>query len=87
MYYRNPQLGKVGRDSSVDTATHYGLDGPGIEFRWWRDFPHPSIPEQGPHLASYTMGTGSLPGGKAAGIDYTPHLAFLLTHSMEQNSS
>ena len=33
-----------GRDSSVGKATRYGLDGPGIEFRWGRDFPHPSRP-------------------------------------------
>jgi hypothetical protein len=25
-------------------ATGYGLDGPGIEFRWGRDFPHLSRP-------------------------------------------
>ena len=25
-------------------APDYGLDGPGIESRWWRDFPHPSRP-------------------------------------------
>jgi hypothetical protein len=30
----------VGRDSSVGIATRYGLDGPEIEFRWGRDFPH-----------------------------------------------
>ena len=29
-------------DSSVGIATRYGLDGPGIESRWGRDFPHPS---------------------------------------------
>jgi hypothetical protein len=34
----------VGRDSSVGIATGYGLDGPGIECRWGRDFPHSSIP-------------------------------------------
>ena len=34
----------VGRDSSVGIATRYELDGPGIESRWGRDFPHPSIP-------------------------------------------
>jgi len=34
----------VGRDSSVDKATAYGLDGPGIESRWGRDFPHLSRP-------------------------------------------
>ena len=30
------------RDRSVGIATSYGLDGPGIESRWRRDFPHPS---------------------------------------------
>ena len=37
-----------GRDSSVSIATRYGLDGPGNEFRWGRDFPHPSRPALGP---------------------------------------
>jgi hypothetical protein len=32
----------VGRDGVVGIATRYGLDGPGIESRWGRDFPHPS---------------------------------------------
>ena len=34
----------VGRDSSVGIATAYGLDGPGIESRWGRDFLHLSRP-------------------------------------------
>ena len=34
--------------SVVGIATGYGLDGPGIEFRWWRDFPHLSRPALGP---------------------------------------
>ena len=38
----------MGRDSSVGIATRYGLDGPGIESRWRRDFPHPSGPALGP---------------------------------------
>ena len=29
-----------GSGSSVGVVTGYGLDGPGIESRWWRDFPH-----------------------------------------------
>ena len=37
----------VGRDSSVGIATRYGLDGPGIESRRGRDFPHPSRPALG----------------------------------------
>ena len=38
----------MGHDSSVGTATRYGMDGPGIEFRWGRDFIHPSRPVLGP---------------------------------------
>jgi hypothetical protein len=33
-----------GPGSSVGIATGYGLDGPGIESRWGRDFPHLSRP-------------------------------------------
>ena len=59
---------RVGRDSAVGTATRYGLDGPGIEYRWGRDFPHPSRP------VSYTVGTGSFPGVKrpGRGLDHLP---------------
>jgi len=32
------------RHSVVGIATGYGLDGPGIESRWGRDFPHLSTP-------------------------------------------
>jgi len=38
----------VGRCSSVGIATGNGLDGPGIESRWGRDFPHLSKPALGP---------------------------------------
>jgi hypothetical protein len=38
----------AGRDSSVGIVTRYGLDGPGIETRWGRAFPHPSRPVLGP---------------------------------------
>ena len=38
---------KAGRDSSVDIATGYGRDGPGIESRLVRDFPHRSRPALG----------------------------------------
>jgi hypothetical protein len=37
----------AGRDSAVGIATRYGLDRPGIESRWGRDFPHPSRPTLG----------------------------------------
>jgi len=44
----NPFSGSLlwlrGRDSSVGIATRYGLEGPGAECRWGRDFPHLSRP-------------------------------------------
>jgi len=45
------------------SAIDYGLDGPGIECRWGRDFP-PVQAGPGTHTASCTMGTGSFPGVK-----------------------
>jgi len=36
------------RDSSVGIGARYGLDGPEIESRWGRDFPHLSRPALGP---------------------------------------
>ena len=57
----------VGRDSSVGIVTDYGLDGPGIESRCETKFSAPVQTGPGAHPASYTMGTGSFTGGKAAG--------------------
>ena len=34
----------LGRDSSVDIHTRYGMDDSGIETRWGRDFQYPSRP-------------------------------------------
>jgi hypothetical protein len=34
-------------DSSAGIATRYGMDGPGIESRWGREFPYPSRPTLG----------------------------------------
>jgi hypothetical protein len=41
-------LCKSGPGSSVGIVTGYGLDGPGIESRWGRDFSHRSRPALGP---------------------------------------
>jgi hypothetical protein len=62
IYFNGP---RIVRDSSVGIATRYGLDGPVIEFRWERDFRHPSRPALGPTLLynEYRV----FPGGKAAG--------------------
>jgi hypothetical protein len=57
----------MGRDSVVGIATRYGLDGPGIEFRWGRDFPHPSRPALGPMQPPIQWVPGLFPGGKTAG--------------------
>jgi hypothetical protein len=39
---------KTGPGSVIGIATGYGLDGPGIESRWGRDFPLLSRPAPGP---------------------------------------
>jgi len=39
---------RSGPGSSVGIATGYGLEGPGIELGWGRDFPHLSRPALGP---------------------------------------
>ena len=55
-----------GRDSSVGTATRYGLDGPRIESRWGEDFPHPSDRPWGPPSLLYS-GYRVITRAKAAG--------------------
>ena len=64
----------AGRDSSVGIATRYGLDGSAIESRWGERFSAPVQTGPGVHPASYTMGTGSLPGVKrpGCGVDHPP---------------
>jgi hypothetical protein len=63
----------IGRASSVGLATRYGLNGPGIESRWGRDFPHPSRPALGPHSLLYSENR-VFPRGKAAGgVALTTH--------------
>ena len=47
-YLANNPAGSVFKDSSVGIATGFGLDGPGIESRWGRDFLHPPRPALGP---------------------------------------
>jgi hypothetical protein len=59
-------MSESGPGSSVGIVTGYGLDGPGIESRWGRDFLHMSRlalrPTQLP--VHWVLG---LTGGKAAG--------------------
>jgi hypothetical protein len=57
----------LGRDSAVGIATRYGLDGPGIESRWGRDFSQPSRHALGPTQPPIQWVPDLFPGGKAAG--------------------
>jgi len=56
---------KLGRDSSVDIATGYGLDGPRIESLRGARFSAPVQTDPGAHPASCTVGTGSFLGVKS----------------------
>jgi len=70
-YYLNWAMG---RDSSVGIATRYGLNGPRIESRWGRDFPH--LPRQTlwPNHPHIQWISGLFPLGKAVGrgVDQPP---------------
>jgi len=71
---------KSGPGSSVGIATGYGLDGPGIESLWGRDF----LPVQtgpGAHTASCTMGTRSFLVVKSG------RSVLLATHTLLASSS
>ena len=70
VYSRNSVPG-----SSVDIATGYGLDGPRIESRWERDFPHPSKPALGPNQPPVQWVPGLSRGGvkSGQGVKLTPH--------------
>jgi len=59
--WRKAEITQIHRRKS-GTATRYGLDGPGIESRWRRDFPHLSRPARGTTQPPIPGG-----GGKAAG--------------------
>jgi hypothetical protein len=58
--------------SSVGLATRYVLDGPGIEYRWWRDFPHPSRPALEPtqHPVQWVPGLSRGVKRPGRGVDH-----------------
>ena len=60
-------ISTVGPDTVVDIATRYGLEGPGIESRCWRDFTHLSRQALGPTQPPIQAVPGHIPGGRAAG--------------------
>ena len=51
-----------GPGSSVGISTGYGLDGPDIESRWGRDFPHLPRPAPGPTQPPVQWVQGLSPG-------------------------
>ena len=61
-----------GPDSVVGIATGYGLDGPGIETWWGRDFPHQSRPALGPPSLLYNGYRVFPEGKKRPGRDADP---------------
>jgi hypothetical protein len=79
----------LGPVSSVDIATRYGLDGPGIENPVGARFP--ATVQTGPwtHPAFYIMGTGFFPGVKrpGRGVEHPPHLRPKLKEEKSYNST
>ena len=60
--------------SLVCIATGYGLEGPGIESRWGRDFPHLSRPALGPTHPPVQWVPSISQGVKSGrGVTLTPH--------------
>jgi hypothetical protein len=75
--FENMRRPKVRRNNSVGIATRYGLECPGIESRWGRDFLHPSRPAVGPTKLPIQLVPGLFRGVKrpGRGVDHPPLLA------------
>ena len=78
----------VGQDSAVGTTTHYGVDGPGIEYPWGEIFCTRSDWFWGAPSLLYN-GYRVFPGVKRPGhgVDHTPHLASRLKKELNFTSA
>ena len=68
----------VRRDSSVDIASRYGLEDPGIESRWGDEIFRTVQADPGAHPASCAVGTCSLSSGVTRprrDVVHMPHIA------------
>ena len=72
-------LTSCGPGNVVGMVTGYVLDGPGIEFRWGRDFLHLSRPALGPTQPPVQWVPAFSPGVKSGrGVMLTPHPLLVL---------
>ena len=81
----------MGRDTAALTATHYGMDGPRIEFRWGGGEIFRTRPDRplDPSSLLCTMGTGLFLGVKrpGRGVDHTPTPSAEVKGSVELTST
>ena len=84
--FQSSNLWPVVRDSIVGTVTRYGLDGPGIESQWGRDFPHSSTPVLGPPGPLYNRYRVWFPGVKRPDcrVDHPPPFNAEVKERVEQ---
>jgi hypothetical protein len=62
----------MGRDSAVGVETRYGLDGPGIESRWWQGL---RIRPDRPWSPQWAPGISRGVKRPMRGVDHPLHLA------------